>query len=206
MPGACFISFEGVDGAGKSTQLEWVGKFLKEHDVVVSVTREPGGTPLGEKLREILLNENDGIHPETEALLMFAARREHLEQVISPALARGDTVLCDRFSDASFAYQGGGSGVDRAKLEVLENWVHPDIQPDLTLYFDLPIEVARQRVSSLRDPDRFEREGDTYFDQVRAAYLARARAYPERIRVIDASETPQAISAKLKEIISSLCL
>lgn len=206
MPGACFISFEGVDGAGKSTQLEWVGKFLKEHDVAVSVTREPGGTPLGEKLREILLNDNDGIHPETEALLMFAARREHLEQVIAPALARGDTVLCDRFSDASFAYQGGGSGVDRAKLEVLENWVHPDIQPNLTLYFDLPIEVARQRVSSLRDPDRFEREGDTYFDRVRAAYLARARAYPERIRVIDASETSQAISAKLKEIISSLCL
>jgi dTMP kinase len=206
MPGACFISFEGVDGAGKSTQLEWVGKFLKEHDVVVSVTREPGGTPLGEKLREILLNDNDGTHPETEALLMFAARREHLEQVIAPALARGDTVLCDRFSDASFAYQGGGSGVDSAKLEVLENWVHPDIQPDLTLYFDLPIEVARQRVSSLRDPDRFEREGDTYFDRVRAAYLARARAYPERIRVIDASETPQAISAKLKEIISIHCL
>lgn len=206
MSGASFISFEGVDGAGKSTQLEWVGDFLREHDVAVAVTREPGGTPLGEKLREILLNDNDGIHPETEALLMFAARREHLERVIAPALARGDTVLCDRFSDASFAYQGGGSGVDRAKLEVLENWVHPDIQPDLTLYFDLPIEIARQRVSSLRDPDRFEREGDTYFDRVRAAYLARARAYPERIRVIDASETPQEISAKLKDIISSHCL
>ena len=206
MSGACFISFEGVDGAGKSTQLEWVRNFLKAHGVAVTVTREPGGTPLGEKLRDILLNDNDGIHPETEALLMFAARREHLEQVIAPALARGDTVLCDRFSDASFAYQGGGSGVDRAKLEVLENWVHPDIQPDLTLYFDLPIEVARQRVSSLRDPDRFEREGDTYFNRVRAAYLARARAYPDRIRVIDASETPQTISAKLKDIISSHCL
>ena len=206
MAGTCFISFEGVDGAGKSTQLEWVRDFLSEHDVAVTVTREPGGTPLGEKLREILLNDNDGMHPETEALLMFAARREHLEQVIAPALARGDTVLCDRFSDASFAYQGGGSGVDRAKLEVLEHWVHPDIQPDLTLYFDLPIEVARQRVSSLRHPDRFEREGDTYFDRVRAAYLARARAYPERIRVIDASEAPQTISAKLKDIISGHCL
>ena len=206
MAGTCFISFEGVDGAGKSTQLEWVRDFLSEHDVAVTVTREPGGTPLGEKLREILLNDNDGMHPETEALLMFAARREHLEQVIAPALARGDTVLCDRFSDASFAYQGGGSGVDRAKLEVLEHWVHADIQPDLTLYFDLPIEVARQRVSSLRHPDRFEREGDTYFDRVRAAYLARARAYPERIRVIDASEAPQTISAKLKDIISGHCL
>jgi dTMP kinase len=206
MSSGCFISFEGVDGAGKSTQLEWVRDFLREQDVAVTVTREPGGTLLGEKLREMLLNDNDGIHPETEALLMFAARREHLEQVIAPALARGDTVLCDRFSDASFAYQGGGSGVDRAKLEVLEHWVHPNIQPDLTLYFDLPIEVARQRVSNLRDPDRFEREGDTYFDRVRAAYLARARAYPERIRVIDASETPQAISVKLKDIISSHCL
>jgi len=206
MAGACFISFEGVDGAGKSTQLEWVGDFLREHDVAVTVTREPGGTPLGEKLRDILLNDNDGIQPETEALLMFAARREHLEQVIAPALARGDTVLCDRFSDASFAYQGGGSGVDRAKLEVLEHWVHPDVQPDLTLYFDLPIEVARQRVSNLRPPDRFEREGDTYFDRVRAAYLARANAYPERIRVIDASEAPQTISAKLRDIISSRCL
>ncbi len=206
MAGTCFISFEGVDGAGKSTQLEWVRDFLREHDVAVTVTREPGGTPLGEKLREILLNDNDGMHPETEALLMFAARREHLEQVIASALARGDTVLCDRFSDASFAYQGGGSGVERAKLEVLEHWVHPDIQPDLTLYFDLPIEVARQRVSSLRHPDRFEREGDTYFDRVRAAYLARAKAYPERIRVIDASEAPQMISAKLKDIISSHCL
>jgi dTMP kinase len=206
MAGACFISFEGVDGAGKSTQLEWVRDFLSEHDIAVTVTREPGGTPLGEKLREILLNDNDGMHPETEALLMFAARREHLEQVIAPALARGETVLCDRFSDASFAYQGGGSGVDRAKLEVLESWVHPEIQPDLTLYFDLPIEVARQRVSSLRHPDRFEREGDAYFDRVRAAYLARAKAYPERIRVIDASEAPQTISAKLKDIISSHCL
>jgi dTMP kinase len=206
MAGACFISFEGVDGAGKSTQLEWVRDFLNEHDVAVTVTREPGGTPLGERLREILLNDNDGMHPETEALLMFAARREHLEQIIAPALARGDTVLCDRFSDASFAYQGGGSGVERAKLELLEHWVHPEIQPDLTLYFDLPIEVARQRVSSLRHPDRFEREGDTYFDRVRAAYLARAKAYPERIRVIDASEAPQTISAKLKDIISSHCL
>ena len=206
MRNGCLISFEGVDGAGKSTQLEWVRDFLEEHDVAVTVTREPGGTPLGEELRQILLNDSDGMHPETEALLMFAARREHLERVIAPALARGDTVLCDRFSDASFAYQGGGSGVDRAKLEILENWVHPDFQPDLTLYFDLPIEIARQRVSSLRHPDRFEREGDTYFDRVRAAYLARAKAYPERISVIDASETPQAISAKLKDIISDHCL
>jgi dTMP kinase len=202
----CFITFEGVDGAGKSTQLEWVRDFLKKNDVPVSVTREPGGTPLGEKLRELLLNDGNGTHPETEALLMFAARREHIEQVISPALARGETVLCDRFSDASFAYQGGGSGVDSIKLAILENWVHPDIQPDLTLYFDLPIEIARQRASGLNQPDRFEREGDAYFNRVRAAYLARATAFPERIKVIDSSGTPQAISARLKDIITSQCL
>ncbi len=201
-----FITFEGVDGAGKSTQLEWVRQFLKEHGVAVTVTREPGGTPLGEKLRAILLRNISGMHPETEALLVFAARREHLERVIAPALARGDTVLCDRFSDASFAYQGGGSGVDLVKLEVLEHWVHPDIQPDLTLYFDLPIEIARKRISSPKGGDRFEREGDAYFKRVRATYLARAKAFPERIHVIDASETPENIHAKLKEIISSHCL
>ena len=206
MSKSCFISFEGIDGAGKSTQLEWVQKFLKAHGIAVTVTREPGGTPLGEKLRDILLDDSSGIHPETEALLMFAARREHLEQVIAPALARGDIVLCDRFSDASFAYQGGGSGVDRAKLEVLENWVHPDIQPDLTLYFDLPPEIARQRISNPDRIDRFEREGQVYFERVRAAYLARAEAHPARIRIIDASETPQIISTELEAIISSQCL
>ncbi len=206
MSKSSFITFEGVDGAGKSTQLEWVRDFLKEHGVAVTVTREPGGTPLGEKLRDILLHEGSGIHPETEALLMFAARREHIEQVIAPALTRGDTVLCDRFSDASFAYQGGGSGVDLAKFEVLENWVHPDIQPDLTLYFDLPVEIARKRISSPNGLDRFEREGEAYFERVREAYLARARAYPARIRVIDASESPEKISAELEEIISSHCL
>ena len=206
MSKGCFISFEGVDGAGKSTQLEWVRNFLREHGITVTVTREPGGTPLGEKLRKIVLHDSSGMHPETEALLMFAARREHLEHVIAPALARGDTVLCDRFSDASFAYQGGGSGVDRAKLEVLESWVHSDIQPDLTLYFDLPIEIARQRISSPNRLDRFEQEGNAYFERVRATYLARAKAHPARIRVIDASETPHTISSKLEEIISSHCL
>jgi dTMP kinase len=206
MSKSCFISFEGVDGAGKSTQLEWVRDFLEAKGVALTVTREPGGTPLGEKLREILLHDSSGVHPETEALLMFAARREHLEQVIAPALERGDTVLCDRFSDASFAYQGGGSGVDRAKLEALEQWVHPHIQPDLTLYFDLPIELARQRINSPNGLDRFEREGQAYFERVRATYLARAKAYPARMHVIDASGTPGNISAELEEIISTHCL
>lgn len=206
MSKGCFISFEGVDGAGKSTQLEWVRHFLQEHGVTATVTREPGGTPLGEKLREILLHDGGGIHPETEALLMFAARREHLEQVITPALARGETVLCDRFSDASFAYQGGGSGVDRAKLEALENWVHADVQPDLTLYFDLPIEIARQRISKPNRLDRFEQEGEAYFGRVRATYLDRARTYPVRIRIIDATRTPELINLELEEIIKHHCL
>lgn len=201
-----FISFEGVDGAGKSTQLKRAVSLLKEHGVRLTVTREPGGTAFGENLRNILLHGKETIHPETEALLMFAARREHLEQVIVPALARGDTVLCDRFSDASFAYQGGGSGVSIAKLQVLEKWVHPDLQPDLTLYFDLPTEIARQRIGTEAALDRFEKEGQSYFDRVRAAYLARAKQFPERIQVIDASATLEQVSSEVAMIVSAQCL
>ena len=200
-----FITFEGVDGAGKSTQLESVENLLRERGVRVSVTREPGGTMLGERLREILLHREDPLHPETEALLMFAARREHIDKVIAPALAKGDIVLCDRFSDATFAYQGGGSGVDIAKLEMLEQWVQAGLQPDLTLYFDLPVEVARERINQVRPADRFEREQAAIFERVRQAYLARAQAHPQRIRVIDAAAAPEAISASLAPLVLSLC-
>ena len=144
MSSAKFITFEGVDGAGKSTHLAWFVDTLRERGIEVLVTREPGGTPLGERLRELLLNQ--AMHAETETLLMFAARLEHIEQVIKPALQRGTWVISDRFSDASFAYQGGGRGVPLAKLEQLERWVHPDFQPDLTVLFDIPVEVARQRL------------------------------------------------------------
>ena len=200
-----FITFEGVDGAGKTTQLEWARQFVEQRGQSLTVTREPGGTELGEALRGVLLNAKNAIHPETETLLMFAARREHIDQVILPALQRGDVVLCDRFTDATFAYQGGGSGVDPGKLETLEQWVHADLQPDLTLYFDLPVEIARQRIGGEREADRFERESAEFFRRVRSAYLARAQQNPRRIRVIDASATPEAIRKVVENMILSVC-
>ncbi|KPK34007.1 MAG: thymidylate kinase [Betaproteobacteria bacterium SG8_40] len=200
-----FITFEGVDGAGKTTQLEWARQFLEQRGQPLTVTREPGGTELGEALRNVLLNAKRPIHPETEALLMFAARREHIDEVILPALQRGDVVLCDRFTDATFAYQGGGSGVESEKLEALEKWVHADLQPDLTLYFDLPVEIARQRLSGEREADRFERESAEFFQRVRTAYLARARQNPRRINVVDASAAPAAIRKLVENILLSAC-
>lgn len=202
MTDAKFITFEGVDGAGKSTHLAWFADTLRERGVDVLVTREPGGTPLGERLRDILLSQ--AMRAETEALLMFAARLEHIEAVIKPALRRGTWVVSDRFSDASFAYQGGGRGVPLGRLEQLENWVHEGFQPDLTLLFDIPVEVARQRLSSNRAPDRFEQEQGEFFERVRQAYLARSRKYPQRFALIDASRTPGEVKAVLENIVSSL--
>lgn len=202
MTGAKFITFEGVDGAGKSTHLAWFADTLRQRGMDVLVTREPGGTPLGERLREILLNQP--MRAETEALLMFAARLEHIEEVIKPALRRGTWVVSDRFSDASFAYQGGGRGVPLARLEQLERWVHEGFQPDLTLLFDIPVEVARQRLSNNPALDRFEQEQSEFFEKVRQAYLARSQKYPGRFALIDASRTPGEVKADLDKIISSL--
>ena len=201
-----FITFEGMDGAGKSTHLAWFAEALRQRGLDVVVTREPGGTPLGEQLREILLHQPMSIG--TEAMLMFAARLEHIEQVIKPALRAGKWVVSDRFSDASFAYQGGGRGMDWEKLLQLEQWVHPDLQPDLTLFFDVPVEVARQR---LRMPDRsgtanvsldrFEQEQSDFFERVRAGYHKRIQENPQRYVVIDAAQTLDIIKHKLEEII-----
>jgi dTMP kinase len=202
MSKAKFITFEGVDGAGKSTGLDWFADALRQRGINLLVTREPGGTPLGEQLREILLNQS--MHPETEAMLMFAARREHVERVIRPALQRGIWVISDRFSDASFAYQGGGRGVPLAKLEQLEQWVHGDLQPDLTLLFDIPIEVARQRLSNNVSLDRFEQEKGEFFERVRHAYLARAAKSPQRIAVIRAENPLQEVQQELSKIAASL--
>jgi dTMP kinase len=202
MSSAKFITFEGVDGAGKSTHLQWFAETLRERGINLLVTREPGGTPLGEKLREILLNEP--MHAETEALLMFAARREHVEKVIRPALLRGTWVISDRFSDASFAYQGGGRGVPLAKLELLEQWVHGDLQPNLTLLFDIPIEIARQRLSNNVSLDRFEQERGEFFERVRQAYLARAAKTPLRFAVIHAEKNMDEVKQALTKIVSSL--
>ena len=201
-----FITFEGIDGAGKTTHLAWFRQRLEAkiaasgHAVVV--TREPGGTALGESLRELLLN-----HPmdlETEALLMFAARREHLAQVIEPALARGDWVLSDRFSDATFAYQGGGRGLPRDKLEALERWVQGGFQPDLTVLFDIPTNIASDRRGAVRSPDKFESESDAFFNRTRAEYLRRAEESPERFAIIDATQSIVDIQKQLEKIVISI--
>lgn len=207
MSRAKFITFEGVDGAGKSTHLNWFADTLRARGIDLLITREPGGTPLGEKLREILLHEP--MHPETEALLMFAARREHIEKVIRPALQRGTWVISDRFTDASFAYQGGGRGVVIEKLEQLERWVQEDLQPNLTLLFDIPVEVARERLNknvALTNValDKFEQEKSDFFVKVRNAYLARSQKNPARFAVIHAEKSPAEVKASLENIITTI--
>lgn len=213
IPRGKFITFEGVDGAGKSSQHAWAVEHLRGKGIDVVATREPGGTPLGEKLRGLLLSEP--MHLETEALLMFAARREHIEQVIRPALARGAWVLSDRFTDASFAYQGGGRGLDIKKLQQLECWVQGEgadaLQPDRTFIFDIPIADAQQRQAQRQNggsgpaPDRFEQEKLDFHERVRAAYLARAHQFPERICVIDARQGMVEINKLLEKEIASIC-
>ncbi|WP_319238374.1 dTMP kinase [uncultured Propionivibrio sp.] len=200
-----FITFEGIDGAGKSTHIAAVADLIRRQGTGVVCTREPGGTPLGEKLRELLLNEP--MHLETEALLMFAARREHLALVIEPALARGDWVVSDRFSDATYAYQGGGRGLDKAKFAVLEQWVHGHLQPDLTFLFDLPPSVAEQRIQTQgRTLDRFELEKRDFHRRVREAYLERAAAEPQRIVVINADQPVSDIKNLVEKSVLSICL
>lgn len=199
-----FITLEGIDGAGKSTHLTWLADLVRQRGFPVRVTREPGGTGFGEKLREVLLDPLNSMHAETEAMLMFAARREHLDKVIEPALARGEFVVCDRFTDASFAYQGGGRGVDWARLAQLEQWTQRGLQPDLTLLFDLAPEIGRQRARGARSADRFEQEQDDFYRRVREAYLRRAREDPSRIRVIDASQSVARIQQQLTAIAGEL--
>ena len=192
-----FITFEGIDGAGKSTHIGFVTELIKSRGKTVVASREPGGTPLGEKLRDLLLHET--MHLETEALLMFASRREHIAQVIEPGLASGAWVLSDRFSDASFAYQSGGRGLDRARMEALEAWVHPHLQPDLTLLFDVPLEVARERLDATRTLDKFEQEQSAFFARCRAEYLRRAAQFPDRFIVVDSTRSIEATQQTLRE-------
>ena len=199
-----FLTFEGIDGAGKSTHLAWADQFLRLQGARTVVTREPGGTLLGEQLRRILLGGDLSIDPETEALMMFTARRQHLEDVIRPALQRGDWVLCDRFTDASFAYQGGGRGVAKDKLEALERWVHPDLQPDLTLLFDVSAELGQSRVAGTKTPDRFEREGAEFFNKVRNAYLARLQEWPARMVRIDGGKPIAEIQREMERLFLAL--
>ena len=197
-----FITLEGIDGAGKTTHLEFIAKELRGLGKPVVLTREPGGTPLGEALRELVLSKT--MHIETETLMMFAARREHIQQVIAPALAQGMWVLSDRFTDATYAYQGGGRGIAFSRLEILERWVQGELQPDLTLLFDVPLDVSRARLAHNAHLDRFEQEEQDFFARVRAAYLNRAEAFPKRIQVIDSTQSIDAIQQYLSPILAML--
>ena len=205
-----FISFEGIDGAGKSSHIGALAEFFRAQGRVVTLTREPGGTPLAEKLRQLLLN--DAMDPLCEALLMFAARRDHLQQVIEPALARGEVVISDRFTDATFAYQGGGRGFDLTVLSTLEGWVQalPEYenggqklrQPDLTLWFDLAPEVAAARLANAREPDKFERESALFFQRVRSGYAQRCQADPGRFARIEADQPREQVWADVQAAVS----
>lgn len=197
-----FITLEGIDGAGKSTHLGFVAEHLRASGKQVLTTREPGGTPLGEMLRDMVLSQ--AMHVETETLIMFASRREHIHKVIVPALEKGLWVISDRFTDATFAYQGGGRGIPAERLKSLEDWVQSGLQPDLTLLFDVPLEVSQQRLSFNQSLDRFEQEKQDFFGRVRAAYLERAKDFPQRIRVIDSNRGIAEIQAGLSDLLDSL--
>ena len=201
-----FISIEGVEGAGKSTQISFIHDYLVEKGKTVVMTREPGGKELSEKIRELLLTPSElAMGVDTELLLMFAARAEHIKQLIAPALARGDWVLCDRFVDATFAYQGGGRGVDQQRIQQLADWTLKDLLPTLTLLFDLPVELGLKRVVERNEAiDRFEQEKVTFFEQIRASYLESALQNPERIKVVDASVSIPEIQQQLTKLLSPL--
>ena len=197
-----FITLEGMDGAGKSTHIPMIVELLQARGVEVVSTREPGGTPLGEKLRALLLHET--MHPETETLLMFAARCEHIANVIEPALARGAYVLSDRFTDATYAYQCGAKGVLPSKIKQLETWVQGDLRPDATLLFDVPVEISLQRLASAREPDKFERENSQFFEKLRQAYLQRAAENPHIFHIINANQAIDKVEVLVKEIIATI--
>jgi dTMP kinase len=197
-----FITLEGIDGAGKSTHLPWLKALLESAGRAVWISREPGGTPVGERLRELLLHEP--LTPLAETLLMFAARREHCEREIWPRLAAGTWIVCDRFVDATYAYQGGGHGVALETIAQLEQVTLGDFRPDLTFVFDVPVEVGRARLNATRPPDKFERQASEFFTRVRETYLQRARAEPVRMRVIDSTRSPDAIRAELRALVEAL--
>ncbi len=197
-----FITLEGMDGAGKSTHIPTILAALKARGIEVVSTREPGGTRLGEQLRALLLH--DAMHVETETLLMFAARREHIDAVIMPALKRGAYVLSDRFTDATFAYQCGAKGVPANKIKQLEKWVQGKLQPDLTLLFDVPVEISMKRLASAREPDKFERENAQFFEKLRSAYLMRAEENPGRFRIVNANQALDKVKVLVENIISTI--
>ncbi len=204
MNSGLFITLEGGEGAGKSTSLEFVRDHLEQAGRRVVVTREPGGTPLGEKIRGLLLHGREGMEVDSELLLMFAARAEHLARVIRPALADGACVVCDRFTDATYAYQGGGRGVPEARIRILEDWVQQGLRPDLTLLLDIPVSQGLERAGQRSAPDRFEREQIDFFERVRKRYLAAATNEPQRVRVIDATGDLPAVQTQLRSALAAI--
>jgi len=199
-----FITLEGGEGAGKSTCIPLIEEQIRRAGHDVMLTREPGGTKLAERIRELLLAPgNTKIHDDTELLLMFAARAQHINEKILPALQQGRCVLCDRFTDATYAYQGGGRGIAKERIAQLEQWVQDDLRPDLTLLFDIPVETGLARANNRSEPDRFEQEEVAFFDRVRSAYLEAANAEPQRFRVIDASQPLDAVTTQLSDVISA---
>lgn len=200
-----FITIEGTEGVGKSSNMTFVADYLKQAGIELVVTREPGGTPLAEKIRELLLDaKQDALCDDTELLMMFAARAQHLHELIIPALEKGQWVLCDRFTDASYAYQGGGRGIDESRIAELEQWVQGNLRPDLTLLLDMPVDEGLVRAGKRSEPDRFEQEKQTFFDKVRACYLERANKYPERFKVIDARPALEQVQAQIKTTLDFL--
>nr|WP_178112447.1 dTMP kinase [Pseudomonas sp. WS 5019] len=200
-----FITLEGPEGAGKSTNREYLAERLREQGIDVLLTREPGGTPLAERIRELLLDPSDEpMAADAELLLVFAARAQHLQQVIRPALAKGSVVLCDRFTDATYAYQGGGRGLSIERIAQLEQFVQGELRPDLTLIFDLPVEIGLARAAARGRLDRFEQEGRGFFEAVRQAYLQRAEQAPQRYRVLDAGQTLAQVQADIDALLPSL--
>lgn len=200
-----FITLEGVEGAGKSTVRQYIKDQLSMAEIPCVVTREPGGTPIAEAIRKILLSKHEEMmSPDTELLLMFAGRAQHISQVILPALQRGQWVICDRFTDASFAYQGGGRGIPLSHIRELASWVQGDLEPDLTLLLDLSVDVGFSRIDSRGAKDRIENEGKDFFERVRERYLVRARKFPERFRVIDAEQDFEFVKDQVLQILKSL--
>lgn len=202
MQEALFISLEGVEGAGKSSLMDYISELFTNAGNQVVQTREPGGTKTGEQIREILLDSNNiGLESNTELLLMFAARMQHIEEVIKPALASGQIVICDRFTDASYAYQGGGRGIEESRIQALEDWVQEGLKPDLTLLFDLDVEVGLRRAGKRSQADRFEQEDILFFERIRSCYLDRANKEPTRFRIIDSGESLENVKQQIQKVL-----
>lgn len=205
MPGK-FITVEGIEGVGKTTIVQYVAELIRSESIALKLSREPGGTPIAEAIREVLISDSfdDDMASDTELLLMFAARAQNIAEVIKPALAANQWILCDRFTDASFAYQGGGRGIPSERIAVLETWVQADLQPDVTLLLDAPLEIALERARQRSAADRIEAEDEAFFARVRQSYLDRAAAYPERFHIIDAGQSLEHVKAAVKQVIQEI--